>query len=102
MKKSKKNLEEAATLLKLLSHPVRLSILCNLVHKGELSVTEIIEAEDGSAGQSQISQFLAKMRREGLVKTRKEAQTVYYTIQSRQAQKVVEALYALYCGGQGK
>ncbi len=98
MDKRVKKLESAVGLLKLLSHPVRLSILCNLLHKGEMSVTEIVEAEAGAAGQSQISQFLGKMRREGLVKSRKQAQTVFYKIDSPQAKKVVHALYDIYCG----
>ncbi|MFN3826792.1 MAG: ArsR/SmtB family transcription factor [Micavibrio sp.] len=96
--KKRQNLENAVGLLKLLSHPVRLSILCNLLHNGEMSVTEIVEAEEGAAGQSQISQFLGKMRSEGLVSTRKEAQIVYYKISSPQAKKVVQALYDIYCG----
>jgi len=96
--KQKKNLESAVGLLKLLSHPVRLSILCNLIHHGELSVGEIVEAEAGAAGQSQISQFLGKMRSEGLVTTRKEAQTVFYSIKSEQAKNIVQSLYDVYCG----
>lgn len=98
MEQKKERLESAVGLLKQLSHPVRLSILCNLLHRGEMSVGEIVAAEGGAAGQSQISQFLGKMRGDGLVSTRKEAQTVYYKIASRQAEKVVEALYQIYCG----
>lgn len=98
MDKKRERLESAVGLLKHLSHPVRLSILCNLLHNGEMSVTEIVDAEAGAAGQSQISQFLGKMRSEGLVKTRKDAQTVYYKIDSPQAKKVVQALYDIYCG----
>lgn len=98
MRNKREKLESATGLLKQLSHPVRLSILCNLLHKGEMSVGGIVDAEQGAAGQSQISQFLAKMRAEGLVKCRKEAQTVYYQISSPQAKKVVEALYGIYCG----
>jgi DNA-binding transcriptional ArsR family regulator len=98
MEKKREKLEDAIGLLRLISHPVRLSILCNLLHKGEMSVGEIVASEDGAAGQSQISQFLAKMRGEGLVKTRKEGQTVYYRIDSPQAKKVVRSLYDIYCG----
>jgi DNA-binding transcriptional ArsR family regulator len=97
MDKRQENLGAATGLLKLLSHPVRLSILCNLLHNGEMSVSDIVAAEEGAAGQSQISQFLAKMRAEGLVRTRKEAQTVYYAIKSPQAKKVVQSLYDIYC-----
>lgn len=98
MDKKRERLENAVGLLKLLSHPVRLSILCNLLHRGEMSVGDIVEAEDGAAGQSQISQFLGKMRSENLVKSRKEGQTVFYQIKSPEAKKVVEALYKIYCG----
>jgi len=97
MKKRKETLEAASGLLKLLSHPVRLSILCNLIHNGEMSVGEIVDAEGGAAGQSQISQFLGKMRSEDLIKSRKEGQTVYYEIKSPEAQKVVKAVYSIYC-----
>ena len=98
VKRKQESMESAIGLLKLLSHPVRLSILCNLLHRGEMSVADIVEAEGGAAGQSQISQFLAKMRGEGLVEPRKEAQTVYYRLVSPEAQKVVQSLYDIYCG----
>lgn len=97
MEKKRERLESAVGLLKLLSHPVRLSILCNLLHNGEMGVSEIVDAENGAAGQSQISQFLGKMRSEGLVQFRKEGQTVFYRIASPQAEKVVQALYDIYC-----
>lgn len=98
MDKKRERLKNAVGLLKQLSHPVRLSILCNLLHKGEMSVSELIEAEGGTVGQSQISQFLGKMRSENLVKSRKEAQTVYYDIESTQAKMIVQKLYDIYCG----
>jgi DNA-binding transcriptional ArsR family regulator len=62
-----------------------------------MSVGEIVEAEGGAVGQSQISQFLSKMRSEGLVKSRKEAQAVYYKIESPQAKVLVRKLYKIYC-----
>lgn len=98
MDKRKEKLMSAVSLLKLLSHPVRLSILCNLLHKGEMTVGEIVEAESGTVGQSQISQFLNKMRQENLVTCRKEAQSVYYQVSSVHAKKMIEAIYEIYCG----
>lgn len=98
MKKKQKKLKKAVSLLKQLSHPVRLSLLCNLLHRGEMSVGALVDAEDGAAGQSQISQFLGKMRSDGLVKARKDAQTVYYSIAAAEVEQVVAALYAIYCG----
>ena len=56
-----------------------------------------VVAEAGAASQSQISQFLGKMREEGLVKYRREAQTIYYQINSAEAKKLVHALYDIYC-----
>ncbi len=96
--KKARKLKGAVGLLKQLSHPVRLSILCNLLQKGEMSVGEIVAAEAGAVTQSQISQFLGKMKSEGLLDSRKEAQTVYYKIASPRAEKVVKSLYNIYCG----
>lgn len=96
-RKKSENLNHAVGLLKQLAHPVRLSILCNLLHQGEMSVTEIVQAENGSASQSQISQFLGKMRSENLVSYRKDGQNVIYRIASPKAEKVVQALYDIYC-----
>ena len=69
---------EAARLLKLLANENRLLILCRLVAERELSVGDIADAVGLS--QSALSQHLARMREEGLVATRREAQTVLYRI----------------------
>lgn len=100
MSKKTNQLKKAINLLKLVSHPVRLSILCNLIQQGEMSVTQLVEAENGHVSQSQISQFLSRMRSENLVTSRKQAQSVYYRIKSPQARQLVEALYAIYCSGE--
>ena len=94
----KRKMAQAIDLLAVLSHPVRLSILCNLYHMGEMNVGSIVDAEAGSASQSQISQFLALMRTSELVSTRKEGQTVYYRIASKHAENIISALYKSYCG----
>jgi DNA-binding transcriptional ArsR family regulator len=97
MDKKRKKLENAVVLLKQVSHPVRLSILCNLIHQKEMNVTEIVASINGTASQSQVSQFLAKMREDKLVSSRKEGLTVYYKISSPEAQKLIQALYNIYC-----
>ncbi len=97
MDKKSMKIKGAVGLLKQLSHPVRLSILCNLLQRGEMSVGEIVAAEDGAVTQPQISQFLGKMKSEGLLENRKEAQTVYYKIASPRAEQVVKSLYGIYC-----
>ena len=86
--------EEAAALMKALSNESRLLILCTLAGK-ELSVTELNEQIPLS--QSALSQQLAVLRREGLVTTRKEAQTVYYSLAPSDALRVIELLRELYC-----
>lgn len=85
---------EAADLLKSLANDHRLLILCMLSEK-EMSVKEIGQHVD--LDQSPLSQHLAKLRAEGLVKARKEAQHVYYSLHSTEARTVIETLYDLYC-----
>lgn len=86
--------EEAAELLASMANPKRLLVLCHLV-EGERSVGELA----GIAGisQSALSQHLAKMRLQGLVRTRRDAQTIYYSLASNEVRAVLETLYAIYC-----
>ncbi len=85
----------AAQLLKLLANENRLLILCRLVSAGELSVRDLVDAVGIS--QSALSQHLAKMREEGLLATRREAQTVYYRIADPNAQRMLTLLKGIYC-----
>lgn len=85
---------EAAQMLKALAHETRLLILCHLVEQ-ELTVGQINALVEGS--QSVISQHLAVLRRDGLVTTRREAQTVYYSLRDTKAVRIVEALHELFC-----
>ena len=88
--------EAAAELLKAMSNPQRLRVLCLLV-EGERSVGEINQLVQLS--QSALSQHLAKLREEGLVVTRKEAQTVYYSLAKGPAVTVIQTLHDAYCPG---
>ena len=85
---------EASALLKTLSHKDRLMILCQL-GESERSVSELAEMLD--IPQSPLSQHLARMRKEGLVTTRRDAQTIYYSLQCEKTTKVIEVLYSIYC-----
>jgi len=85
---------QAAALLKALSHECRLIILCNLL-QGEMSVSMLNEKVPLS--QSALSQHLARLRNDGLVAIRKEAQTVYYRINSDNVARLIQLLYELYC-----
>lgn len=88
------NAEAAEALLKALSNRYRLMLMCEL-HKGEKSVTALQQVVGLS--QSAVSQHLARLRDEGLVKTRREAQTIYYTLASENAARVIATLYEIYC-----
>ena len=86
---------EAAGLLKLLANENRLLILCRLAVAGEMSVNDLADAVGLS--QSALSQHLAKMREEGLLATRREAQTVFYRIADPNAARLLALLKDLYC-----
>ena len=90
----KANAKIAATMLKAIANESRLLILCNLEGK-ELSVTELNDQIDLS--QSALSQHLAVLRKDGLVKTRRESQTIYYSLSDVRASKVIKTLHELYC-----
>lgn len=85
---------DAARLLKSLSHEKRLLILCMLV-EGEMTVGEINARVAGS--QSVVSQHLAVLRRDDLVQTRRDAQTIYYSLQGTGATRIIEVLHELFC-----
>ncbi|MCP4318792.1 MAG: helix-turn-helix transcriptional regulator [Hyphomicrobiales bacterium] len=93
------NAEQAAQLLAAMANPKRLLILCNLVG-GEMAVGALATTVDLS--QSALSQHLAKLRALKLVKTRRDAQTIYYSLASGKVQAILETLYGLYCETPGK
>ncbi len=86
--------QAAANLLKALANENRLMILCTLI-SNEMSVGELNARVPLS--QSALSQHLASLREAGLVVTRKEAQTVYYSLQGDEAQKIIAVLQSIYC-----
>jgi DNA-binding transcriptional ArsR family regulator len=86
---------EAARLLKLLANENRLLILCRLAVEREMTVGALVKAVGLS--QSALSQHLAKMREDGLVATRREAQAVHYRIADPDARRVLTLLKNIYC-----
>lgn len=91
--------EDASALLKALSHPTRLMILCQLA-EGEKSVGALARLT-GSA-ETTISQHLAILRREKLVSTRRDNQTIFYSLTSGPARNVLDALYNSFCAPNSK
>lgn len=86
--------EAASELLKAMANPQRLRVLCLLIEK-EMSVGEINALVPLS--QSALSQHLAVLREKDLVKTRREAQTVYYSVADGTVHDVIEALHRNFC-----
>ncbi len=89
---------QASELMRTLGHKDRLMILCHLI-VGEKSVGELAGLLE--IPQSPLSQHLARMRKESLVTTRREAQTIFYSIASNEAARMVELMHELYCRDPG-
>lgn len=85
----------AARLMKLLASEQRLILLCRL-SESECSVGDL--AKHVGLAQSAASQHLAKLRAEGLVTTRREAQTIYYSLSDPAALRVIDTLCDIYRG----
>ena len=87
------NVQKATRLLKLMASEQRLLILCKL-GEGEQSAGELTELVGLS--QSAASQHLQKMKAEGLVDTRRDAQTIYYRLADDAAGQVIDLLCKIY------
>jgi DNA-binding transcriptional ArsR family regulator len=88
--------KKASEFLKALSHESRLVILCMLA-EGEKSVTELERRL--ALRQPTVSQQLARLRLDGLVTTRREGKTIYYSLASEEARMILAAIYEAFCGG---
>ncbi len=90
----RENASHATQMLKALANENRLLILCYLDGK-ELSVSELNQHLDLS--QSALSQHLAVLRRDELVKTRRESQTIYYSLAGNAASQIIATLHQVFC-----
>lgn len=94
LKNMRKSAEAVSTLLKSMSHPERLMLLCQLT-QGEFCVSDL-EKRVG-LGQPSLSQQLGILRKDGLVKTRKESKKVFYSVNNEHALAVLKLLYERFC-----
>ena len=85
----------AAALLRAVGNEHRLQVLCLLIAHGEMTVGAL--HEHVALRQSALSQHLAKMREEGLVTFRREAQTLHYRIDDPKVVKLIATLKDIYC-----
>ncbi|MCF6288971.1 MAG: metalloregulator ArsR/SmtB family transcription factor [Proteobacteria bacterium] len=90
----KEHVAQAARMLKTLASESRLMILCALEER-EYSVTEL--HQQIGLSQSALSQHLATLRRENMVKTRRESQVIFYSLAQTKSTKIIEVLSDLYC-----
>ena len=81
-------------LLKAMANPSRLMILCQLA-EGEKSVGEMESVV--AVSQSGLSQHLAVLRKKRIVSTRREAQSIYYSLASKEVEEIMAALYRVFC-----
>ncbi len=85
----------ASDFLKALAHENRLMILCLLAER-ERSVTELEELL--ALSQATVSQQLARLRHEGLVETRRDGRTIYYSLPDDSTRRFIQAIYDKFCG----
>jgi ArsR family transcriptional regulator len=88
-------IDQAAHAIKAMAHPLRLKILC-VLGNDEVSVQEIVEAVGTS--QSNISQHLAILRDKGVLKTRKDANRVYYRVGDQRTLQLIGMMREVFCG----
>lgn len=92
----RQNVDLAANLLKNLANPHRLMVLCVLAgNDAEMSVSELNSSVDLSP--SALSQHLARLRADKLVSTRRDSQTIYYSIVEGPAMQLIQVLQQYYC-----
>ena len=92
------NAGDAAALLKELSNPARLLVLCALLTR-EHTAGELEELV--GLGQSALSQHLARLRRKKLVITRREGQWIYYALADDRIRQIINTLHDIYCADSG-
>lgn len=90
----KKKAEDVSALLKSLSHSKRLLILCQLVEQ-ERAVGDLVALL--GAREAAVSQQLSLLRKDGLVKTRREGRTIFYSLARDDLKSLIGFLYETYC-----
>jgi DNA-binding transcriptional ArsR family regulator len=98
LKKMVRKARNASDFLKALAHETRLLLLCYLAER-ERSVTELESIL--SLRQPTVSQQLARLRLDGLVRTRRDGKTIYYSLADEKHHRVINVIYDIYCRGDG-
>ncbi len=91
----KTNAQEVAELLKVMAHPERLIVLCQLT-QSEVGVGQL--QQSSSLSQSAFSQHLTMLRKHGLIVARKESQQVFYSLADTRVAQLIQNLQTVFCG----
>ncbi|MDF2154507.1 metalloregulator ArsR/SmtB family transcription factor [Vibrio sp. CAU 1672] len=89
-----KNANEATDLLKVMAHPERLMVLCQLT-RGEVGVGEL--QKNSKLSQSALSQHLTLLRKHNLISARKSSQQVFYSLAEPRVEALIQALHSVFC-----
>ncbi len=92
--KMKTQCSEVSAIMKALAHPERLMLMCHM-GEGEKNVSELLGLCDIS--QSQLSQFLNRMHREGILKVRREGNFVFYSISDKKVLRLIQSMQKIFC-----
>ncbi|MGR5236032.1 metalloregulator ArsR/SmtB family transcription factor [Vibrio alfacsensis] len=92
--KMKGSATEAADLLKVMAHPERLMVLCQLT-QGEVGVGEL--QKSSCLSQSAFSQHLTVLRKHNLISARKSSQQVFYSLSEPRVESLIKALHSVFC-----
>lgn len=88
------NVNEAAEMLKILAHPDRLLVLCQLT-QGEVGVAQL--QSQSNLSQSAFSQHLTVLRKHQLIKARKSAQQVFYSLADPRVEALITSFHTIFC-----
>ena len=86
--------DEISQVMRSLSHPVRLKVLCSVLEQ-ERGVNELSEL--CGVSQSAMSQFLKRMKAEGVLSSRRERNFIYYNISNKKLHALLRAVKDIYC-----
>jgi ArsR family transcriptional regulator len=88
------HIKDVAALLKTMSHPIRLKILCLLQEK-EMAVGDI--REEVKTTNANVSQHLSILRNQGIVSSRKDANFIYNKIEDKRVLDLIAKMRELFC-----
>lgn len=94
MDEMKKNAEEVAELLRVMAHPERLMVLCQLT-QSEMGVGLL--QQGSTLSQSAFSQHLTVLRKHGIIQARKESQQVFYRLADSRITALIQSLQNVFC-----